>query len=234
VPHGTSESARRALEAVRSRTHRYTTLLVAELALMVIYPFFTGIDFRRVVFRGAAIVLFAAALYAVLGKGRATIIAFSLGLPAIVIRLFNLLHHASLFTMADEVLGLAFMVYVTSVMVWTIMSDASVTTDTLAGAVSAYMLIGLTFGLAYMLIGHLVPGSFRDTIDPSKQLTPAEYTFFSFVTLTTTGYGDIVPWLPHARAFAMLESILGIMYPALLIGRLVGLHGRKREPDEGQ
>jgi len=217
------------MEAVRSRTHRYATLLVAELALILVYPFFTGVDFRREVFRVAAIILFAAALYAVLGKGRLTTIAFCLGLPAIVIRLFNVVHHAGVFTMADEILGLAFMIFVTSVLVWTILSDPSVTTDTLAGAVSAYMLIGLTFGLAYMLIGHLLPGSFRDTIDPSKQLSPTEYTFFSFVTLTTTGYGDIVPWLPHARAFAMLESIIGIMYPALLISRLVGLHSRKRE-----
>lgn len=232
MSHTASASAKKAMEAVRSRTHRYATLLFAELLLMLIYPFFTGIDFRRQVFRVAAIILFSAALYAVLGKGRLTLIAFCLGTPAILTRLLNVITHAAVFAMADEVLGLAFMIFVTSVLVWTILADASVTTDTLAGAVSAYMLIGLTFGLAYMLIGHLVPGSFRDTIEPGKQLSPTEYTFFSFVTLTTTGYGDIVPWLPHARALAMIESIIGIMYPALLISRLVGLHSRKRDAGE--
>jgi voltage-gated potassium channel Kch len=58
---------------------------------------------------------------------------------------------------------------------------------------------------------------------------PSELTFFSFVTLTTVGYGDIIPWSPHARSLAMLEAVTGIMYPAVLIGRLVGLHGRKNE-----
>jgi hypothetical protein len=52
------------------------------------------------------------------------------------------------------------------------------------------------------------------------------------MTLTTVGYGDIVPWLGHARAYAMIESVLGIMYPAVLIGRLVGLHGHKRDNSE--
>jgi hypothetical protein len=232
VPHGAPATARKAIEAVRSRMHRYATLLIAELALMLVYPFFTGVDFRHQVFRVAGILLFAAALYAVLGKGRITIIAFCMGVPAIGIRLFNVVYHAGVFTMADEILGLAFMLFVTAVMVWTIMSDPSVTSDTLAGAVSAYMLIGITFGLAYILIAHLVPGSFRDSIEPGKQFSPTEYVFFSFVTLTTVGYGDIVPWLPHARAIAMLESIIGIMYPALLISRLVGMHNRKREAGE--
>jgi voltage-gated potassium channel Kch len=93
------------------------------------------------------------------------------------------------------------------------------------------LLIGITFGLAYLLIESLVPGSFKDTVQPGKHFTPADFTFFSFVTLTTVGYGDIVPWGPHARSLAILESVLGIMYPAVLVSRLVGLHGRKREEE---
>jgi len=217
------------MAAFRQRLHRYTTLLVAELALLLVYPFFTGFSSHNHLFRLCAIVVFSAALYAVLGKGRVTAIAILLGIPAILIRLINATTHTGMFHLADEFLGVIFMVFVTCVLVRTILSDPSVTTDTLAGAVSAYMMIGITFGLAYMLIEHLAPGSLRDTIEPGKQLLPSEFTFFSFVTLTTVGYGDIVPWLPHARSLAILESIIGIMYPALLVSRLVGLHGRKRE-----
>ncbi len=126
------------------------------------------------------------------------------------------------------ILGLVFMTFMTGVFIWSIVSDLSVTTDTLAGAVSAYMLMGITFGIAYSLIDHLVPGAFRDTIEPGKHLTQSEFTFFSFVTMTTVGYGDIVPWDAHARSVAMIEAVIGIMYPAVLIGRLVGLHGSRR------
>ena len=107
-------------------------------------------------------------------------------------------------------------------LVWTIVSNPSVTADTLAGAVSAYMLVGITFGLAYLMIESVLPGSFKDTVEPGKHFTPADFTFFSFVTLTTVGYGDIVPWGAHARALAIVESVLGIMYPAVLVSRLVG------------
>ena len=122
-------------------------------------------------------------------------------------------------------------IFVTVVLVWSIISNPSVTADTLAGAVSAYLLIGITFGLAYLLIDSLMPGSFKDTVQPGKHFIPADFTFFSFVTLTTVGYGDIVPWGPHARALAVLESVLGIMYPAVLVSRLVGLHGLRRNED---
>lgn len=74
-----------------------------------------------------------------------------------------------------------------------------------------------------------LPLPFRDTIEPGKHLSPPELSFFSFVTLTTVGYGDIVPWLPHARSEAMLEAVVGIVYPAILISRVVGRHGRERE-----
>jgi voltage-gated potassium channel Kch len=217
------------MPGLRQRTYRYTTLLIAELLLILIYPFVSGADLGREIFRMAAIVLFSAALYAVLGKGRITLGAFLLGTPAIALRILNLVTGAGRFQLADEVLAVLFLLFVTSVLAWTILSSSRVTADTLAGAVAAYLLIGITFGLMYMLVAHLAPGSFRDTIEPGKQLPPTEYTFFSFMTLTTVGYGDIVPWMPQARALAVLEAVIGIMYPALLIGRLVGLHVGKRE-----
>ena len=208
--------------------HRFLFLLITELVLILGFPFAASGGQHVAFFRVLAVLIFAAALYAVLGRGPITLIAYVLGLPAIVVHLANTagylpaLHWFSLF------LGLMFLVFVTSVFIWTIISDPSVTTDTLAGAVSAYLLVGITYGLAYGLIESLSPGSFRDTIQPGKVLAPPEFIFFSFVTLTTVGYGDIVPWGAHARSLVILESVTGIMYPAVLIARLIGLHASKR------
>lgn len=213
----------------RRRLYPYAVLLFAELGLILIFPFLDGIGYHDEVFRMLAIVVFGAALYTVMGRGRITTIAFIFGVPAILSRLIRIVEHRSFLKYPDEALGLAFLIFVTSVLVWSIVSNPSVTADTLAGAVSAYFLIGITFAMAYMLINNLYPGSFRDTVESGKHFAPSDFTFFSFVTLTTVGYGDIVPWNNHARSLAIIESVIGIMYPAVLISRLVGMHQSKRE-----
>lgn len=211
------------------RLHPYAALLFAELGLILIYPFLAGLRLGNEFFRLLAVIVFLTALYSVKGRGRITTIALILGAPAIFLRLANIVEHRELVRLPDEISGLMFLIFVTSVLVWSIISNPSVTADTLAGAVSAYLLVGITFGLLYMTIESLVPGSFKDTIQPGKKFTPADLIFFSFVTLTTVGYGDIVPWAAHARSIAIIESVLGIMYPAVLISRLVGMHSRKPE-----
>ena len=213
----------------RRRRHPYLALLFSELGLIVIYPFLTGIEYRDEIFRLLAVIVFSSALYSLMGRGRITTIGLILGAPAIVLRVIHIVEHRPLFKLPDEILGIVFLTFVTSVLVWSIVKNPSVTGDTLAGAVSAYFLIGITFGVAYMMIDGLMPGSFKDTVLPGKQFTPSDFTFFSFVTLTTVGYGDIVPWAAHARSLAIVESVIGIMYPAVLISRLVGLHGHRRE-----
>lgn len=228
----TAAAKKEALKIIeRRRLHPYAALLFSELGLILIYPFLTGVVYRDELFRLLAVIVFSTALYSLMGRGRITTIGFILGAPAIVLRLIHIVEHRPLFKVPDEILGLVFLVFVTSVLVWSIVKNPSVTGDTLAGAVSAYFLIGITFGVAYMMIDGLLPGSFRDTVVPGKQFMPSDFTFFSFVTLTTVGYGDIVPWAAHARSLAIVESVIGIMYPAVLISRLVGLHGRKREEE---
>ena len=93
--------------------------------------------------------------------------------------------------------------------------------DVLYGAVCIYMLIGGTFSMVFALIEGLLPGSFH-TASTGQLLTWHDFVYYSYATLTTLGYGDIVPASNHARAFAVLEAILGVMYLAVIISRLVG------------
>ena len=222
-----SAAAKAAVAARNIRLHHYAVLLFAELAFILIYPFFTGTTFREGLFRALASTVFSAALYAILGRGRLTAVAFMLGVPAITILVLNALGFLLRFHTFGLALGFAFLSFMSCVFVYTILSEASVTTDTLAGAVSAYMLIGISFGVVYALIDRVIPGAFCDTVEPARRLSQPELTFYSFMTLTSVGYGDIVPRDAHARAFAMIEAVIGIMYPAVLVGRLVGLHGQK-------
>ncbi len=104
------------------------------------------------------------------------------------------------------------------------------TTETLYGAVAAYLQLGLTWGQSYVLVELLRPGSFRSMIDPGGSAAWPDLMFLSFITLTSVGYGDLVPVSGHARSLAMLEAITGQMYLAVFIARLVGLHGQRRKP----
>jgi hypothetical protein len=97
-----------------------------------------------------------------------------------------------------------------------------VSTHRLLGACSAYMLFGLAWGHAYELVATLSPGAFRGAIEPD--LADSNFVYFSFVTLTTAGYGDITPVSPVARSLASAEALMGQLYPALLLGRMVALH----------
>ena len=199
-----------------------------ELLLILIYPFTLGVGSRYDWFRLLAVMVFIAALYAALGRGRVTLVAFLLGTPAIVIHLANVAGHLQTLASASATLGVIFLAFVTVVFVWTVLSDPKVTGDTLAGAIAAYLLVGITYGLAYGLVATWSPGAFRNTIEPGRVIHPGDLIFFSFITLTTVGYGDIIPLDGQARSLVILESVTGIMYPAVLIGRLIGLHISRR------
>jgi hypothetical protein len=99
------------------------------------------------------------------------------------------------------------------------------------GAVIVYLLIGLVFCLVYHAIYLL------SDMQAFKGLTGSdrkEFLYFSLTTLTTTGYGDIVPLWPFARSFSNLEALLGQLYPAVLIARLVSMEFYDRTPHAEQ
>lgn len=99
-----------------------------------------------------------------------------------------------------------------------------VTWSRIQGGICAYLLLGLAWGSAYALVEEVHPGAFHFVSSPSNidELT-ARLSYFSFATLTTVGYGDILPVAPFARSLAIAEAIVGQLFPAILIGALVAM-----------
>jgi voltage-gated potassium channel Kch len=104
-----------------------------------------------------------------------------------------------------------------------IFSDREVTQDTIKGCICVYILIHIVFSIFYKTLYNLEPKAFAINVD---SLFDANY--FSIVTLTTLGYGDIIPVGDFARTLVSLESIIGVMYPSIIIARLVGLYSSKK------
>jgi Ion channel len=89
------------------------------------------------------------------------------------------------------------------------------------GAVAAYLLLGLAWALAYELVSLLTTGAFSGSGQMGAERH--RFVYFSFVTLTTVGYGDMTPVHPVARSLAVCEALFGQLYPAILLARLVSL-----------
>jgi hypothetical protein len=99
-----------------------------------------------------------------------------------------------------------------------------VTWSRIQGGIAAYLLLGMAFASAFALVEQIDPGSFHFVSPPADidQLT-SKLVYFSFATLTTVGFGDVLPLHPFARSLAIAEAIVGQLFPAILIGALVAM-----------
>ena len=210
--------------------YKFIYLLLSLLFFFLIYPFFQNFVATRMVLHVIFSIVLLTAIYAVSQTGAMRLVAIMLLLPALVGTWFGyLVSHPILHltTMGFTVLFLAF----TGILIASdVFHEEKVTLDTISGAICIYLLVGLTWAELYSLIEFFEPGSFTiqkyllqtSGYHPERQ-TPL-FLYYSFVTLTTLGYGDITPVTPAARAFSYVEAIIGQIFVAVMIARLVGLH----------
>lgn len=100
----------------------------------------------------------------------------------------------------------------------------------IVGAVCIYLLSGALWGIVYFLLELVAPASFTGVASDIWTEELNQFTYHSFVTLTTLGYGDVTPVSPVARTLCYLEAVLGQMYLTVLVAALVGLHIASRRP----
>lgn len=114
-----------------------------------------------------------------------------------------------------------FMAILIAVVLARVFRGGKVTVHRIVGAVAAYLLLGFIWSQLYGLIALLDANAFAH--GSSTFMSRQEFIYFSFVTMTTVGYGDITPVHPLARSLATMEALIGQLYPAILIARLVSL-----------
>lgn len=97
-----------------------------------------------------------------------------------------------------------------------------VTKHRIIGSIVVYMLLANLWAIAYLFLFHHVKGSFELVPSAFKiSSDQANFMYFSYITITTTGFGEIVPLHPIARSLVVVEALFGVLYPVVLIGRLV-------------
>jgi hypothetical protein len=160
------------------------------------------------------------------GRSRRTLVwAVVLMVPAVAGRWIDHFWHELVPQWVIFVAGLIFLIFLIGQFLRFILRAPQVNAEVMYAGISVYLLLGLSWTFAYVIVAQLAPGSFAFSTGPAGQ-TMDGFTayYFSFVTLTTVGYGDITPVSNGARALAAMEAMTGTLYVAVLISRLVALY----------
>jgi Ion channel len=204
-------------------------LLTTLLVLPFVYEYFA--HFMGVLIAFFSIILFAA-IYILSGNREILTVSFFLATLTLTVIWFNTLIISSKLMIFGLCLEISFFTLTTYVLLTHVLTIKRVSADKIYGAISGYLLIGLIWAMVYTLIEQVVPGSFSYDPGLNKYFYhdvgyPFNFTrfiYYSFVTLTTLGYGDITPLTSPARILSGFEAIIGQLYIATLVARLVGLH----------
>src|ERR1044071_8596078 len=216
----------------RLRFRRFSTvqLLVALVVLLVSAPFVEELEGGHFILSLLFSLVLIAAVFAVANRKRSLGIALALAIPAITARWINQLRpdlvHPSVFL----VCALLLLVFVIGHLLHFVVRAPVVTAEVLCGSIAAYLMLGLMWTVAYGLVDQLTPGgafSFNTerTVHSMNGFTGF---YFSFITLSTVGYGDITPVSRVARWLAAMEAMTGLLYVAVLIARLVLLYSPRK------
>jgi ion channel len=206
---------------------RHLWLLISLLVIFIVSPFVAPFYYGPTVLNVIAAIVLLAATYAVSRRRSFLIISLSLSIFSIAMTFWLAAapgHWLVIISHGSLVIVIVF--FVVAILSY-VLGSGRVTWDKIYGAICAYLLLGYAWPFAYSLIEELQPGSFVSTMStmPADLVGRVmQLRYFSFVTLATVGYGDIVPHTPAARTMALLEAMLGQFYLVALIGRLIGLH----------
>lgn len=120
--------------------------------------------------------------------------------------------------------NIVFMALITYAVLSTVARQKNVTKDTMFGAISGYLLIGLAWAFIYLMIDCMSANAFTDHVPATTSRDLEQhFIYYSFITLTTVGYGDMVANTNIARMFSWMEAVVGQIYLAVWISQLVGL-----------
>lgn len=210
---------------------KFLGLLICLVLLLVVSPFFYNYSVAKTIFKIFLSSVLLLSVYTSTRRKHASIIALFLAIPALLSGWWTHFFEFPFLHFIEHGFAIALFGYIIFLILSIIFHAKIVTADIIYGAVCVYFLIGLEWGLIYSVMEIIHPGSFNvnvsDIVENEEAIGPlhhSNFIYYSFITLTTLGYGDITPAIPSARSMSSLEASFGQLYLAILIARLVGLH----------
>jgi hypothetical protein len=155
------------------------------------------------------------------GRRRLFYSAAALGCIALIVRWLAWGKPGIGFELWREELTLATVLTIAAIVLVQVFGRGPVTVVRIQGAIAAYLLFGFGWAHAYVIAAHFNPSAFSSSVGTLS--SPSDWMYYSFVTLTTLGYGDIVPTGPVSRSLAIGEALSGQLYLAVMVARLVAM-----------
>lgn len=202
--------------------HRpFTPLLLVLILVVALNPVLLALPGGAPVFDLVMLGVLGSAIYAIFGSRRELAIGLVLGVPAALGQIWVMVSGAPDLVPWSLALLLAFLVYVAAVIFREVFRPGSVNRHTVRGGICLYLLIGLIWAMGFAILESLSPGAFRYEEAVGREAVIQVFVYYSLVTLSTLGYGDVAPILPLARSLAAIEAIVGQLYIAVFVATLV-------------
>jgi hypothetical protein len=204
-------------------------LLFALLLLVMAYPFLNDLALGRALVALFDPAILGLALVAARTSGAESRLGLGLVVPAIVLHIAGALGAHPLVYAASLLAQAVFHGFVVVCLLRYVLSDLVMTPDEMFAAANLYVLAAFVFGYLFAALEFLLPGSFviNAANDTDGVLGWWELLYFSFTCLTSVGFGEITPVNDHARSLVMIEMMMGVLYLALVISRLVSMQAQR-------
>jgi hypothetical protein len=202
---------------------RYMLLFIFLIATLILYPFADNSDFGYYMLRvmGSGVILFS--VYAVGYRRSLLVFAVLLGVPAMAQHIWILKANPGVLPITNIALSFCFDVFVVCVVLRRIFSRDHSNSETIFGALCIYLLVGFSFASLFHLVAVVRPAAFY--FDPHANFHSVpdrlDFIYYSFGTLTSLGAPGITPVSAHARSLTIVEAILGVLFLAVLVSRLM-------------
>src|SRR6266480_4741663 len=201
------ESLEMVRRPLKFRRFSAVELLIALALLFFFFPFVEEVKGGDLIVSLLLSLVLLSAVLAVASRGRTLVVALLLAIPAIVGRWINHVRPDLIPPAVFLIAGLALVAFVVVNLLRFILRAPSVNVEVLCASISAYLMLGLMWTMAYWLVEQLTPGAFAFNTNAGKEsMNGFNAFYFSFVTLSTVGYGDITPVSRIARWLAAMEA----------------------------
>jgi hypothetical protein len=220
------------LKVIKFRRFSTVGLLIALVVLFICAPFAEELKVGDLIITGLFSLVLLAGVLAVADQKRILLIAIVLVIPAIAGRWINHFQPDRLSAAFFLTASLILIAFVVANLLRFVLRAPSVNVEVLCASIAAYLMLGLMWAAAYWLVDQLTPGgAFSFNTKEPQSMKGFTGFYFSFITLTTVGYGDITPVSRAARWLASMEAMTGSLYIAVLIARLVSLYSNPKSQD---
>src|SRR6266700_3257473 len=212
---GIEESSR----VLRLRRFSMVQLLIALALLIFFAPFVEAIKGGALIVSVLLSLVLLSAVLAVASRRRTLTVALLLAIPAVAGRWINHFQPHLVAPAVFLIAGLILVAFFVVNLLRFVLRAPSVNVEVLCASISAYLMLGLIWTMAYLLVEQLTPGAFafNTTTGTKETMEGFNAFYFSFITLSTVGYGDITPVSKVARMLAATEAMTGLLYVAVLI-----------------